>query len=92
MVTVQVKLLGKARELSSAASIGVSVQTATPRDIVNEIARGNPLLTDSLIRANGDPRASTKILINGNPPRSLDEPIDAASDVVVIGVLEHCDG
>ena len=92
MAKIQVKLMGKARELSSAATMEADVSTATPREIINEIARANPLLTDSLVRGNGDPRASTKILINGRSPRSLDDSIDPSADVVVIGVLEHCDG
>jgi hypothetical protein len=92
MAKVQVKLMGKVRELSSAATMEADVSTATPREIINEIAQANPLLADSLIRSNGDPRASTKILINGRPPRSLDDPIDPKSDIIVIGVLEHCDG
>ena len=80
---ITVKLMGKAAELLARQGacnpkeftheIEVSVREPTVRGILQEIAAQNPLIADQIIREDGTPRSSTKILVGGRPPRSLDE-------------------
>jgi|SRR5450755_8936 hypothetical protein len=78
---ITVRVLGRAAELfAGQATVGqaapfetkVQVSARTPRTIIQEIAKKNPLIADQLIRSDGTPRSSTKILIKGKPPESLD--------------------
>lgn len=107
---VTVRLMGKAAELiqkdrfESSQDLKVKVSEATPRNILTEIARQNPLMTDQMIRNDGTPRSSTKILINGKPPIDLDMKLTTKrvqqgdivviifTDDIVIVIVVPCDG
>jgi hypothetical protein len=91
--TISVKLLGQLLELAAASTIQAKVRGQTPREIINEIAHANPLIAESIVREDGNPRLSTKILINGRPPKSLDERIPTLSEATIsLIVLTGCDG
>jgi hypothetical protein len=63
--TVNVTLLAKAAEVLQAHKTSVEVSATTPRAIIGELAKSNSLLADQLVRGDGTPRSSTRILING---------------------------
>lgn len=88
---VEVNLFAKAAELAAAHKVTLEVKETTPRAILQEIAKGNPLLKDQIVRGDGSPRSSTRILINGTPPSSLDDVIQADADLSV-AVVMPCDG
>lgn len=88
---VRVRLLAKAAELAAAHETLVEVKEKTARAIINEIAKANPLLGDQIVRGDGTPRSSTKILIDGKPPLDLDKPVPEGADVV-IAIAMPCDG
>lgn len=111
---VTVRLMGKATELIKAndpcnkncRELKVQVNDVTPRSIINEIAKQNPLLRDQIVRRDGTPRSSTKILINGQPPSDLDMELttrrvkDEQTDIIIVVfpdeiiiiVIVPCDG
>ena len=88
---VKVRLMGKAAELANAHEVAVTTTATTPKSVLSELAKGNPLLADSLIRGDGTPRSSTRVLINGKPPASLDDQFQAGADVIV-ALSIPCDG
>lgn len=109
---VTVRLMGKGSEILKSKDpcaepchdIKVQVSEATPRNILQEIAKQNPLIADQIIRADGTPRSSTKILVGGKPPRDLDEKLATRrvveadiiiiifTDDIVIIIFLPCDG
>lgn len=82
---ITVRLMGKAAEvlarqgLSGASEltqeIEISVKERTIRGVLQELARQNPLIADQIVREDGTPRSSTRILVGGRPPGSLDDPL-----------------
>lgn len=111
--TVRVRLMGKAAELVGAerlretgvADLEVAVSGTSPREILQEIARANPLIADQIIRGDGTPRSSTKVLVNGKPPADLDMRLATRqetreggiiivifTDDIVIIIFLPCDG
>lgn len=75
---ITVRVMGKAAEFASPTGSGeipvhlpAHAHTITPLEIIHHVANQNPLLKDQLIREDGTPRSSTKILLNGTPPKSL---------------------
>lgn len=89
--TIEVRLLAKAAELAGAHTVSIDVQGTTPRDILLELARTNTLLHDQIIREDGIPRSSTRVLVNDMPPSSLDDDIPAGASLLV-AVMFPCDG
>ncbi len=53
-----------------------ATKTTTPRKIMEHVANENPLLRDQMLRKDGAPRSSTRILFDGRPPRDLDEELE----------------
>jgi molybdopterin converting factor small subunit len=88
---VEVQLLAKAAELAATHKVTLEVKESTPKAILQELAKGNPLLKDQIVRADGLPRSSTRILVNGVPPSSLDEVLAAGAELSV-AVVMPCDG
>ena len=87
---ITVRLMGKAGELAKGAAqcdargaeltMRLPVGGTSPRDIIAKIAEENPLLRDQMVRADGTPRSSTRILFNGKPPRDLDQKLEIRRD------------
>ena len=85
---ITVRLMGKATEIidqccdKSAQSRYHEVKVKIPqnrnslREIVEDLAKSNPLIEDQIIRSDGTPRSSTKILINGKAPKSLEGKVE----------------
>lgn len=64
----------------------------TLRNLIRKIADENPLLKDQIVRGDGTPRSSTRILLNGKPPEDLDATLEVREDaqrrrtiVVILG-------
>jgi len=89
--TVTVQLRGAAEALLLTEAVEVSVTKLTPKEILKAVAAQNPLLERQIIRGDGSPRLSTKILVNGQPPRSLDEEIPAGPSIIMSPSMP-CDG
>ena len=90
-IDVEVNIRGAAEAILATESVKLSLESLTPREIVKAIADQNPLIKQQLIRDNGDPRLSTKILVDGTPPKSLDDILSAGSKFVVAPAIP-CDG
>jgi|HubBroStandDraft_2_1064218.scaffolds.fasta_scaffold136540_3 hypothetical protein len=88
---VAVTLRGEAEVLMEAEEVALRLPTPTPMAILKALAKKDPRLKDCLVRGNGNPRLSTKILINGYPPRSLSSRIPAGARVTVFAA-KPCDG
>lgn len=109
---VTVRLMGKAGELIKfsdserqiSRDLKVKVSEVTPRNIIAEIAKQNSLIAEQIIRDDGIPRSSTKILINGQPPKNLDMALSTKrvqqgeiiivifTDEIIIVIVVPCDG
>jgi len=89
--SVKVRLFAKAAELAGSTDVELVLKEPTIKGMLSEIASSQPLLTDHIVRADGSPRSSTKILIDGHPPASLDTPIPLGANVV-ISIVHPCDG
>ena len=90
-LSLEVTLLAKAAELAGAHQVSVDIEGTTPRDVLLALAQSNALLHDQILRGDGTPRSSTRILVNGFPPSSLDEEISTGANVSVV-VMFPCDG
>ncbi|MEP0706989.1 MAG: hypothetical protein ABJL17_04435 [Parvibaculum sp.] len=88
-VTIQIR--GAAEALLLTDSIEVSVSKLTPSEIIKAVASQNPLLERQIIRSDGTPRLSTKILIDGQPPNSLEAEIEKTASVILSPSMP-CDG
>jgi hypothetical protein len=90
---IKVRLLGKLGELALSqaeasamrgAELSVRLPEGTsetsPRKLIAQIAEENPLLRDQMIRQDGSPRSSTRILLNGKPPADLDQRMEVRYD------------
>ncbi len=99
---IKVRLMGRVADIEDSCgkvlpreiSVRLSqTENITPRTILKELAEQNPLIADQIIRFDGTPRSSTKILLNGNPPRNLDSKLALARrknarGVIVIVVID----
>lgn len=90
-IAVKVQLRGAAEALLLTESVEVSVPELTPREILKAVAAQNPLLERQIIRSDGSPRLSTKILVDGQPPWSLDEVIPSGVSFILMPIMP-CDG
>jgi len=97
---IVVRLMGKAAEMLTPNStrfdhvhdikvrLPENIRTTTPAEIIKLIADQNPLLRDQIVRGDGTPRSSTRILLNGAPPRSLDQRLEVVErekgEIIVI--------
>lgn len=88
---VNVKLHGAAEALLASEQLDVTVARATPSEIIKAVAAANPLLKRQLVRGDGSPRQSTRILIDGAPPSSLDDVIPDAAEILLSASVP-CDG
>ena len=91
---VSLTVRGRAESILQAGELNLEVKgKVTPRKILEEIARVHPEIKSGLMRADGTPRLSTKILIDGGPPFDLDEtiPVKAKTSVVMVD-QPACDG
>lgn len=91
---ITVRLMGKAAEFLTPdvarrghlhdikVRLPNQVRETTPAEIIRFVAEQNPLLRDQIIRGDGTPRSSTRILINGVPPKSLSEKIEVLEEFV----------
>jgi hypothetical protein len=88
---ITVRLMGKvgefARDREVADKRGAEIrmrlpEKTTPRNLIAQIAKENPLLRDQIIRGDGSPRSSTRILLNGKPPESLDVKLEVRDDPI----------
>jgi hypothetical protein len=87
---ITVRLMGKVGELAKSAhgcdprgaelTMRLPIGGTSPRDIIARVADENPLLRDQMVRADGSPRSSTRILLNGKPPRDLDQKLEIRRD------------
>lgn len=102
MPEIEVRLMGRVgefAELSSRQERGASLKMripeemkeTTPQELISLVADQNPLLRDQLVRRDGTPRASTRILLDGKPPSDLGGRLelrrDAQSSRLVIVVI-----
>jgi len=78
-------------EARRSADVRVKIPLDKPTtlgEMVKRLADENPLLRDQIVRGDGTPRSSTRILINGEPPRDLHARVEmrreAARDVIVV--------
>jgi hypothetical protein len=81
---ITVKLMGKVAEFAKTgdeSDVGrlpglrmrlSDTESTTPRRILQQLASENPLLSDQILRKDGSPRSSTRILFNGRAPSDLD--------------------
>lgn len=90
-LTVDVKLRGAAEAILASEQIEVEVETLTPREIILAIARMNPALQRQIVRDDGNPRQSSKILIDGTQPDDLDSEFPSGASVMFSPMLP-CDG
>lgn len=89
---ITVRLMGKAGEFARSEErtegrgatlkmrLPEKAKSTTPRKLIQQIAHENPLLRDQLVRADGTPRSSTRILLNGKPPEDLDANLEIRQD------------
>lgn len=90
-VEITVRLMGKLGELAKSCECvdarGAELKmklpdegATSPRKLIAQIADENPLLRDQMVRGDGSPRSSTRILLNGKPPRDLDQRMEIRRD------------
>jgi hypothetical protein len=87
---IAVRLLGRAAELVSTQSpvanlqvrLPGNIQVITPAEIIKLVADQNVLLRNQIIRDDGMPRSSTKILLNGVAPKNLNQQLRLEKRVV----------
>ena len=91
---ITVRLLGRAAEFRESPApeqrgdrgaalrlrLAEDVREITPRQLLAQVASENPLLRDQIVRKDGSPRSSTRILINGQPPPDLDMRMEVRQD------------
>jgi hypothetical protein len=90
---ITVRLMGRVAECQKACQpcgdvAGAAIRVrlpddmteTTPRELISLIARQNPLLRDQIVRHDGTPRSSTRILFNGQPPADLDTRLQIRED------------
>lgn len=88
---VEVQLFAKAMELAKTSNVTLMVAQRTPAEILKELASMNPLVADSIVRPDGTPRSSTKVLINGEAPTDLATLIPTDAKVTIAAIIA-CDG
>lgn len=95
---VVVRFIGQAAEVAATGKmpreVTVDVHSATPKAIVEELAAKNPLLRETFLHRNGQPRSSVRFLVNGEiAPFDGHIPTTAATAArLVIIVYVPCDG
>lgn len=89
---ITVRLAGRIAEVAGVGSLereqGVmlrltlpdEMKETTPRQLIAHIAKQNPLLRDQIVRRDGTPRSSTRILLDGMPPDDLDDILSVTED------------
>ena len=90
-VDVDVQLFAKAMELAKTGTMGIKIGERTPLAVIKALADANPLLSSAIIRDDGTPRSSTKILIDGAAPPRLDQAFPDGARVQV-AIVTACDG
>lgn len=91
MKKITVNLLAKAAELAETHTLKVEIPENTPIKILEAVADQNPLLKNQILREDGTPRSSTKVLINGVPNSDLLKIFPEDADITV-AVVMPCDG
>lgn len=90
-MTLSVTLRGYPEAVLATDSITLEASPiATAGSVVRDLARLSPKLSDALLHANGVPRQTTKVLVDGTPV-SHDANVSKAPSLVVLASLP-CDG
>lgn len=87
---MEIQLRGAA-EAILARDTYVAGDTDSAGDVIRKLAAESPELERQLLRADGTPRQSARVLIDGRPTRSLDDRLPAGATVTVNPTLS-CDG
>ena len=88
---VNILLIGLAAEELKKSTYTVTGKSPTPLNVINEIASLVPSVKDLIVRADGHPRLSTKIQVNGAPPSDLNMPLKDG-DIIIVSTIKPCDG
>jgi hypothetical protein len=91
VMTVNVGLRGYPEAILAADSATVDIATSTTAgEIIRSVAAGSPQLREGLLRPDGVPRQSTKVIVDGVPVTHSTR-FQAGQSVVILAVLP-CDG
>ena len=90
-MTLTVGLRGYPEAILATAAATLDVSTpATAGEVVRSLAQGSPQLRDTLLRPDGVPRHSSKVIVDGTPVTHSAR-VHAGQSVVVLAALP-CDG
>lgn len=87
---MEIQLRGAA-EAILARDTYLAGETDSASDVIRKLATESPELERQLLREDGTPRQSARVLIDGRPAGSFDEPLPAGATVTVNPTLS-CDG